>query len=461
MFGHFCAGETVAEIQPRMAQLQRLGVGGILDYAAEAKDGELPDIENVEKKDEEETMGAPRSARMYDYQGERVCDANAEIFKDAVRNVREATPDGFAAIKLSGLGDPRLLERMSTCLVEMARLFEKLGDPDSAAQGGVQKPNNLINRDVKLDYDTFKRGWTRFFAVESEEELRAAFDQIDSSQDGLIMYHEWSSSLKLSEINALVRSCRQQGPLYRAALDAEEVQLYHNMIARVKGILSLAQELKVRVMIDAEWCDIQPAIDHIVLFQQREFNADTDHPLVFNTYQTYLKGMGGKVLRDIERSESEGWKFGAKVVRGAYMVSEREKAEKRGVESPICENYEDTQENFHDAIDVILERPDTEVLVATHNRESVERILHKMTESNIDPGRVGFGQLLGMADHLTFTLGRHGYKAYKYVPYGPIDEVVPYLIRRTQENSSILGSAGVQEERHMIGREVRRRILQF
>eukprot|EP00930_Biecheleria_cincta_P023757 TRINITY_DN170_c0_g1_i8.p1 TRINITY_DN170_c0_g1~~TRINITY_DN170_c0_g1_i8.p1 ORF type:complete len:570 (-),score=106.08 TRINITY_DN170_c0_g1_i8:216-1925(-) len=461
MFGHFCAGETVAEIQPRMAQLQELGVGGILDYAAEAKDGELPEIENVDKDHEEETMGAPRSARLYDYKGEKMCDANAEIFKDAVRNVREATPDGFAAIKLSGLGDPRLLERMSTCLVEMARLFEKLADPDSSAQGGVQKPNNLINRDVKLDYDTFKKSWTRFFAVESEEELRAAFLEIDTLHDDLIMYHEWSTSLKLSEINTLVRTCRHQGPLYRAALDAEEVQLYHNMIARVKGILSLAQELKVRVMIDAEWCDIQPAIDHIVLFQQREFNVNVDHPLVFNTYQTYLKGMNTKVLRDIERSEREGWKFGAKVVRGAYMVSEREKAEKRGVESPICENYEETQENFHNAIDMILGRPDTEILVATHNRESVERTLQKMAELDVEPGRVGFGQLLGMADHLTFTLGQHGYRAYKYVPYGPIDEVVPYLIRRTQENSSILGSPGVQEERHMIGREVRRRVLRF
>merc|ERR1719488_78560 len=88
-----------------------------------------------------------------------------------------------------------------------------------------------------------------------------------------------------------------------------------------------------------------------------------------------------------------------------------------------------------------------EVLVASHNRGSIERTLQKMEEFKSNKEHVYFGQLLGMADHLTFTLGQNGYKAYKYVPYGPIGEVVPYLIRRTQENSSILGSSGVQEER--------------
>jgi len=345
---------------------------------------------------------------------------------------------------------------MSTCLVEMARLFEKIGKEGYDASQ-PPKPNNLIDRSVELNFESFKKVWKYYFAVESDEDLRQTFDRIDSDANGTIMYHEWSASLKLSEINELVRNCRQQGPLYRAALDAREVQLYLNMIDRVKGILDLAQELGVRVMIDAEWCDIQPAIDHIVLFQQRQFN-NGEQPTVYNTYQTYLKGMDTKVLRDLQRSESEGWKFGAKVVRGAYMVSEREKATERGTESPICETYDDTQDNFHAVIDCILKHQDTEVLVATHNRDSIERTLQKMEEFNVDHQRVGFGQLLGMGDHLTFPLGSHGYRAYKYVPYGPIDEVVPYLIRRTQENSSILGSPGVQEERAMIGQELLRRV---
>merc|ERR1719229_1623693 len=100
-----------------MNVLKKYGVGGILDYAAEAKEGEAPKVESLSET--EAVVGAPLSSRKYDYKGEAVCDANAEIFLDAIRAVRDATPDGFAAIKLSGLGNPVLLERMSTCLREM------------------------------------------------------------------------------------------------------------------------------------------------------------------------------------------------------------------------------------------------------------------------------------------------------------------------------------------------------
>merc|ERR1719321_2372543 len=140
------------------------------------------------------------------------------------------------------------------------------------------------------------------------------------------------------------------------------------------------------------------------------------------------------------------------------------------MESPINETYEDTEAEFHASIDAILAhtaldqadplRPGesdgpgrtagAEVLIASHNRSSIERTLQKIDEFGSNRDHVYFGQLLGMADHVTFTLGANGYKAYKYVPYGPIGEVVPYLIRRTLENSSLLGSDGVKEERRMV-----------
>lgn len=472
-FNHFCAGETSAEIVPRMKTLRHHGIGGILDYAAEAKEGEAPKMEpppaplaNI--------VGAPLSSRQYDYQGEAVCDANAEIFLDAVRAVKDATPDGFAAIKLSGLGNPMLLERMSTCLFEMALFFQKLSDREDLARG---TPFHMIDRSFTLDFEAFSKGWRENFVVESEDALRRKFEALDLDKDGLINYMEWANGIRLSEMNALVRTCTEEGPLFRAALNDEEVALYMKMIGRLTKIMDLAQELKVRVMVDAEWIDIQPAIDHIVLFLQRMYNRG-DEPVVFQTYQTYLKGMIKKVQLDLDRSRKEGWRFGAKVVRGAYMVSERKKAEDRSVESPINESYEDTEAEFHASIDAILahtalEQPPpllpghvdgpgrtagAEVLVATHNRLSVERTLRKVDELNFNRDKVYFGQLLGMADHLTFTLGANGYKAYKYVPYGPIGEVVPYLIRRTQENSSILGSSGVQEERSMVSGELRRRL---
>ncbi|CAE8608801.1 unnamed protein product [Polarella glacialis] len=473
-FEHFCAGESAAGILPRMLVLRSHGIGGILDYAAEAKEEILPETTKVAKRDEEETIGAPQSARSYEYKGEEMCDANAKIFRIAVRGVKDTAPDGFAAIKLSGLGDPILLERMSSCLVETCRLFQRISADDCPSQDlETLAPFYTIDRSFMMDFDTFYHGWSKLFAVDSKEDMRAVFNAIDTDQCGEISYIEWSNRMRLSSINELVRSCRQQGRLYRSALDKKELELYMNMIKRVENILDLAQDLGVRVMIDAEWTDIQPAIDHIVLHLQRKYNKG-DTPTVFNTYQTYLKGMDRRVERDLVRSRKEGWRFGAKLVRGAYMVSEREKARLRGLESPINETYEETEENFHRSIDSILahgpssdpkeEGPGAaaaELLLASHNRNSIERTLRVMEEQNVSKDRVGFGQLMGMADHLTFTLGRHGYKAYKYVPYGPVEEVVPYLIRRTQENSTLLGSDGVKEERGMIQSELLRRLSPF
>lgn len=474
-FNHFCAGENVAELKPIMLELRGHGVGGILDYAAEAKEDDAQSAAD-HADSAGGTVGATRSARYYDYKGEAKCDANVEIFLDAIRAVRDATPDGFAAIKLSGLGNPALLERMSTCLTEMTRLFKRISEGDSAE--AIPQQFYCIDRDFVLDFEKFRKGWQKLFTVRSEEELREIFDKMDTQRNGLIDYVEFSGSIRLSEINTLVRGCRDQGALYRAALDEEEMVLYWNLVNRVRKILDLAQELKVRVMIDAEWTDIQPAIDHVVLHLQRIYNRG-DQPIVFNTYQTYLKGMHARVLRDLERSRREGWRFGAKLVRGAYMVSEREKARQRGLESPICDTYDDTEVNFHSSIEAILAHNQTpgttacdtaqgpgaeaqaEVLIATHNRRSVELTLNLMQQLNCSADKVYFGQLKGMADHLTFTLGANGYKAYKYVPYGPIDEVMPYLIRRTQENSAVLGSPGVQEERRMVTQELRRRLLPF
>jgi len=454
LFNHFCAGETSKDIVPKMNRLKGFGVGGILDYAAEAKE-------------EAAVTGAAATPDMSVYSGEAVCDANAEIFLEAIRAVRDATPDGFAAVKLSGLGDPKLLERMSSCLVQMTCLFQRMSD-GSAQTEALQKPYYCVDRTFEFDVETFSQGWKKFFAVRDDEHLREIFDDMAAGRGGKISFEEWSEGIRLSNINEIARSCLNKGPMYQAALNEEELQLYNNLIGRVQKIMDLAQEMGVRVMVDAEWTDIQPAIDHLVVFLQRKYNSG-DRPIVFQTYQTYLKGMHNSVLRDLRRSQREGYHFGGKVVRGAYMVSEREKARVRGLESPICETYEATEANYHSCIDSILEHnpgstsseganAEAEIVVASHCKDSIEHTVRRMGELGRQPDRVYFGQLLGMADHLTFTLAGSGYKAYKYVPYGPIDEVVPYLIRRTQENSAILGSPAVQEERGMVQQELRRRL---
>merc|ERR1719453_1424792 len=239
------------------------------------------------------------------------------------------------------------------------------------------------------------------------------------------------------------------------------------MIERVQGLAALAERHSVRLMIDAEHSYFQPAIDQLVLDLQRKYNRQKHQPIIFNTYQAYLKDAPSKIDAHIALAEREGWHFAAKLVRGAYMELEATHAVALGQESPIHPTIDATHDCYNDAISTILRRPAVtngesrpNLMVASHNQGSIEHTLSEMAENGITrdaDGGVAFGQLYGMADHLTFTLGAHGYQAYKYVPYGPLHEVLPYLVRRAQENAGMLKNSG--NERAMLLAELRRRMF--
>jgi proline dehydrogenase len=440
LFRHFCAGKDENDIAKPIRRLQSYGVGGILDYAAEAKEEEASSKQSIEA--EKLHLKTTAQARVHTYSSESKCDKNMEIFKHAVVAVHNVSPNGFAAVKLSALGEPALLERMSEALVEIEAFFGKL----AASTPGSP---------TSLSYDQFEQGWRKFFNFDSETAVRAQFDKVDLDQDGEIDIVDWMSRLTLRDLPKLVSSCKDQGPLYQASLNESELEMMENFLRRVDEVCQLAAEKKVRVMIDAEWTAIQPAIDSVVVEMQRKYNTVMNgHPVVFHTYQTYLVGSLERIKRDLDRSRRENWQFGAKLVRGAYMVSERERAKRLGVPSPIWPTYKDTEDNYHAALDTLLKEDDTEVMVASHNERTVKFVLERMRNKK----KVYFGQLLGMADHLTFTLAANQLQAYKYVPYGPVDEVMPYLIRRTQENSTLLGTPAVVNERKMLWSELMRRI---
>jgi proline dehydrogenase len=441
LFRHFCAGVDEQDIVKPIKKLEEYGVGGILDYAAEAKDEEATD-DSAEGK---LPLKSAAQARVHEYSSEAKCDENAEIFKHAINAVHNVSPKGFAAVKLSALGEPALMERMSVALLEIESFFTRLGGGSS-----------------KLTFEQFLEGWKRFFTFNSIDQVKTEFDRVDGNKDGVIDLVDWMSSLSLIQLTTLVSSCKDQGPLYRAALNESELIQMKNLLRRCEEICGLASDLKVRVMIDAEWTAIQPAIDNTVMHMQRKYNTlDAEHPVVFNTYQTYLLGSHDRVRNDLDRSKREAWKFGAKVVRGAYMVNERERANRLGIESPIYPNYKDTEANFHSVLSTLLADASTEVMVASHNERTIKFVLSQLDKLKKSKNHVYFGQLLGMADHLTFTLAANKYQAYKYIPYGPVDEVMPYLIRRTQENSTLLGTPAVVAERKMLFQELRRRLVGF
>eukprot|EP00729_Bicosta_minor_P023053 gene23053-20569_t len=299
----------------------------------------------------------------------------------------------------------------------------------------------------------------------SDNQLQAQFGKLDKDNTGQVDVAEWVTAFEPRHTAMIADRWREQDtPLAQLAFTAEEVELVEATIERAENLIRLADELDVQVMVDAEHSYFQPAIDNIVLHLQRTFNRGKK-ATVYNTFQCYLTETPTKLAEHIVRSEREGWNFACKVVRGAYMVLERERAERLGYADPIQPTLEATHACFNAAVETVVERKEVHgkrgqpinLLVASHNQESIELAVMLMKKNGIDraTGAVAFGQLLGMSDHLSFTLGNAGYQAYKYVPYGPEHEVLPYLVRRAQENSSMLSGAGV--ERRLILSELSRR----
>jgi proline dehydrogenase len=241
-----------------------------------------------------------------------------------------------------------------------------------------------------------------------------------------------------------------------AALSRDDEAAWERVQRRVRTLCEATAAAGGRILIDAEESWIQDAIDALAEDMMSDYNRE--HVVVYTTAQmyrhdrlTYLQGMA-------ERAEEGGYACGVKLVRGAYMEKERERAEKQGYPSPIQPDKASTDRDFDAAVDWALDRLDTIHLVAgSHNEASNLKLCQGMASRGLDPGdaRVAFAQLLGMSDPITFNLAAHGYNVAKYVPYGPIREAIPYLIRRAQENTSVAGQTS--RELDLLKREQNRR----
>lgn len=240
----------------------------------------------------------------------------------------------------------------------------------------------------------------------------------------------------------------------------EEIALMKKMSEHLHTLAKEAASCGTKLLIDAEHQKYQPAIDSLVLELQQKFNAKeiTDHPVIFNTYQCYLKDMPEWLMTDLKRAEHFSFHFAAKLVRGAYMVYECEQASRLKIDSPIHDQC------YDDTIELLFRYraksgPGTEIMIATHNKKSIEKAVDLMAELGLDPKdeAAHFAQLYGMSDNLTFTLGQHGYNAFKYLPYGQVEEVMPYLLRRALENGDVLGN--VTLEANLLKQELKKRFL--
>ena len=225
---------------------------------------------------------------------------------------------------------------------------------------------------------------------------------------------------------------------------------------RVDIICQKAYNSNIPYLIDAEESWIQPAIDEIALIMMHRYNKE--RPIVFNTAQLYRHDRLQYIKDLYKQSLEEQFFVGIKIVRGAYIEKERERAAKMGYEDPIQPTKEATDKDFDASIKFCLEHADRIALCCgTHNEESSLLLVREMKKHNMenDDPRIYSAQLLGMSDHISFNLSKENYNVAKYMPYGPVVEVMPYLIRRAEENTSIAGQTG--RELSLIKAEMERR----
>ncbi|APY07162.1 proline dehydrogenase [Winogradskyella sp. J14-2] len=224
------------------------------------------------------------------------------------------------------------------------------------------------------------------------------------------------------------------------ALTASEKEEWYRIVKRFDAVCKLAKEKDVEVLIDAEESWMQDAADDLVVDMMRKYN--NGKTIVYNTIQCYRWDRFEYVKKLHKQAKDEGFSIGLKIVRGAYMEKERNRAEENGYESPICENKKATDDTFNKTLSYSLENSkDISVFIGTHNEESCYLAMELMATYGIskDDNNVWFGQLYGMSDHISYNLAAEGYNVAKYIPFGPVKDVMPYLIRRAEENTSVAG----------------------
>ena len=244
----------------------------------------------------------------------------------------------------------------------------------------------------------------------------------------------------------------------KAHLTENEQNEWNRVIERFDIACKTAFEKDVLLLIDAEESWMQDAADAIVTDMMRKYNKQK--AIVFNTLQMYRWDRLDYLKNLHEQAKAEGFYIGMKLVRGAYMEKENERAAERGQKSPICVSKEATDINYDATVAYMVEHIDKmAVFAGTHNEESSYMLMQLMEEKGIPKNdkRIFFGQLLGMSDNISFNLAAEGYNVAKYLPFGPVRDVMPYLIRRAEENTSVAGQTS--RELTLIKKEKERRKL--
>ena len=226
----------------------------------------------------------------------------------------------------------------------------------------------------------------------------------------------------------------------KQALTVEEQNEWNRVVERFDKVCKAAYEKDVALLIDGEESWMQDAADDLVTEMMRKYNKEK--AIVFNTLQLYRWDRLDYLKKLHEQAKAEGFYIGMKLVRGAYMEKENKRAEEKGYPTPICESKEATDNNYDKTVAYMMEHLDKMAIFAgTHNELSSYKLMELMEAKGVlkNDNRIWFGQLYGMSDNISYNLAAHGYNVAKYLPFGPVRDVMPYLIRRAEENTSVAG----------------------
>ncbi len=373
-------------------------------------------------------------------------------------------------------------DRSDAEMREKYRLFKLMGSPFLSGLG-MSSAKFALSLGLPVERIIKNTVFEQFCGGETIEECEAVIRRLGNSNIGTILDYSVEGKSSEADFDAtkdeIIRTIERAkgdpdipfsvfkvtgiaplGTLERLSakkkLDAKSQMKCESILSRVTEICQKAYDVGQPIFIDAEDSWIQDAIDRVAADMMSRFNRE--RAIVFNTIQMYRKGRLEFLMESRRQAADEGYHYAVKLVRGAYMEKERDRAEEKGYESPILETKAETDEAFDAAIEYSLKHhEDMSFVNATHNETSVRKLATRMHERNIpfDHPNIFFSQLYGMSDNLSYILASKGFNVSKYVPYGPIKDAVPYLIRRAQENTSVAGQMG--RELKLIETELKRR----
>ena len=471
----FTGGESLADLKPTIGRLNRTGTGAILDYAVEADvpasakpPGDAPETPpdtgqgaagsrydvNTQMLDRRE--GA--LAKTFFSESDEECAANVAVFKTCIEEASTQPIQPFAAVKVTAMINPAAMLSVSKSITQAQALFRRLAAADEL--GLWEEPPNPTG-DAAGDAAA---SLPAIAVADLERVMLAAYPALTPAgfaalapalgSAGRVDYIDWLRVLDGHAADPEFYS--MFGLDSPPGEDLEQLARCH---ASCASLADLASARGATLMFDAEQTYFQPTIDMIIRRLQRTHN--TGRAVVYNTFQCYLKDSLTRAQLDMGAARRDGFFFGCKYVRGAYIIQERERAQQMGYEDPCWPTIEDTHATYDRCVEhtLGLVPQHASFMIASHNQASIERAVAMLRQPGNAHKKDGvfFAQLYGMADHLTSTLAAHEFTVYKYLPYGPLFDCVAYLVRRIEENSTMLGGEPIKQERGNLVQELFRR----